>query len=47
MTFLYDKGMLSISFEKVNEDSMQYKNIIFIINNREIKCETQLVVSNS
>ena len=37
MTFSYDKGMLSISFEKVNEDSMQYKNI-FIINNREIKC---------
>ena len=47
MTFLYYKGMLSISFEKVNEDSMQYKNIIFIINNREIKRETQLVVSNS
>ena len=38
MTFSYDKGILSISFKKINEDSMQYKNIIFIINNREIKC---------
>lgn len=49
MDFSCTKGMLSSSLEKAIEDSMQYTNITFIINDGNIKnvLETQLVVSNS